>query len=156
MCQNSNLHKTSPIGGAIVLSERNHLYFLLKGAKPFPRQKTICPRAHFTKFARFGRYCLDMGIIVQGSQTVCDVATMRQLYQDFETMEFNNGMTSILYKNGIVPIAPGVNALNCESGKKAQFDNWLDKARRWLQRATGAGFFNIKKARRYHTASQDK
>jgi hypothetical protein len=155
MCQNHNTQKASQIKGSILLTT-NKIPVFMPGLHIKENNNSIVTSwISFYGFQRFCRYVEQLGGFANGNQVNCDFTTLKAVYLEFEEMEQNQSITALLFRNKIYPSAPEVKALNTSS-VNGMFNIWLKKARRLLQHATGAGFFNLKKARRYHTASQDK
>jgi hypothetical protein len=141
MCQNSNTHNANKIHGSILITTNRIPVFMAAVAVKENNNSIITSRITFLGFQRFCRYAAQHGLFAENRNTlVCDFATAKALYLEFEEMEQNRSLTALLFKNNIYPVAPEVNALN-GCGKVNPFNFWLKKARRWLQSAIGAGFF---------------
>ena len=155
MCQNHNTQNASQIKGSILLTTTNIPVFMPGLHIKENNNSIITSWISFYGFQRFCRYVEHLGVFINGNQVGCDFATLQALYYEFEEMEQNQSVTALLFRHSIYPSAPEVENLNA-SLVNGRFKIWLKKARRLLHHATGAGLFNLKKARCYHTASQDK
>ena len=99
----------------------------------------------FAKFQRFCRYIHKLGLFKNSFPNVnCDFNTLKMAFHDFEEMEQNQYITSVLYPLEIYPSAPEVKALNLD--KKGAFNFWLMCTR--LFRTFGKGrVFHFKNPR---------
>tara|TARA_B100000949_G_scaffold99164_1_gene88672 strand:- start:4067 stop:4555 length:489 start_codon:yes stop_codon:yes gene_type:complete len=162
MCQNRNIQNVNKVKGSILLTCNKVPVFM---PEVFLKENDNCVLTNWISLADyqlFGYYLKQLNLFSEkGHSVICDFATLKAVYNEFIEMEQNKVITALLWQNNIFPKVPEVKALQeikalNTSSVNGRFNIWLNKARRLLQHATGAGFFNLKKARRYHTASQDK
>lgn len=158
-----NLHNTP---GMIVFTQKNIPLFLAQTDNPFPDFKTLATGVSLSRFQDFIRFAVQVGAMHEGANfTFCCFNTFRELYKDFEKMEFNRNMTAVLYQLDICPDAPEVHRIDFPA-VNGKFMFWLIKTRSWLQLqlarvsllAPRPDKLNLtkKKARGYHTTGQDK
>lgn len=131
--------------GCILLTA-NKVPMFLGGLLPSDIKNSTCVIANFVSietFRRFWRYAQQMGLFGDGGiKVVCDLATLKMLYAEFEEMEQNQELTGLLYKNGIQPPTPEViglselykiKKLNTLSPSVSGLNFWLEKTRRFKE-----------------------
>ena len=133
MCQNNFNDQTKAVYGHIVITKSGCLLFT---TSPREGQIYISSRVGMNMFHEFAAYLRSFQIL-EGVKLHCCIATVKNAYQEFLIEQ----MISIHNISKLPQDAPEVKALNTSS-VNGRFNIWLNKARRLLQHATGAGFFN--------------
>lgn len=128
-------HSASQIKGSIILTATNIPVFVTGISVKESDNNVVATWVSFSGFNRFCQYAAQLGLfsVNNGNKVDCDLATLKALFLEFEAIEQNQSLTSILFKYNIYPLVPEVKALNCNRGIIKQFNFWLDHTRCWLQ-----------------------
>lgn len=133
MCQSNNTNKISQVRGSILFTTNKIPVFMPGLHIKENNNSIVANHVAFGAFQQFCRYAGELNLFAEGgNQVICDFATLKALYTEFEEMEQNQSLTALLFRNKIYPSAPEVKALNTSS-VNGRFNIWLKKCRRMFK-----------------------